>query len=157
MRLSMETVHLPDRLEAKLHHLFGRWRAALENEPAPHSMRMGELMDEPGLADARFSHDRDGLPMAFTGQRQHALQVLQLRLPPDESRQASGGRRLDTSPDRLSSEDLVDLHGLAQSLDGGAIVVLLAVKAAIDEVLDAPMKRLEEEHHHQRKGNGKER
>ena len=47
---------------------------ALENQPAVQAMRVSDLMDEPGLADPRLSHDRDDLAVTSARQLQRAPQ-----------------------------------------------------------------------------------
>src|SRR5262249_41962756 len=61
-------------------------RGRVQDEPALASMRLCDLPDEAGLADARLPDDRHDLAMTGRGPFQSAAKQLPLQIPTDERR-----------------------------------------------------------------------
>ena len=93
-------------------------RATLERQPAVSPMRMRHLPHEARLADSRFSHDRDHVPLPRSGSTERLVHRVQLALAPHELGQPPRGRRMQSRSTRTSADDLVHVDGSAESLDG---------------------------------------
>jgi len=73
--------------------------------------RMGELVEEAGLPDPRFSDDRHYLAVPGPGLFQGLVQGRELRLPPHEGGQPPRRKRLQARPGRASAHQFAYLHG----------------------------------------------
>ena len=93
-------------------------RVAFQQEPALSARRMGELVEEAGLAHPGFADDCHHLAVPGPGLFQGLVQGCQLRLPPHEGSQPPRCKRLQARAGRASAHQLTHLHGSGQSLDG---------------------------------------
>ena len=80
-------------------------------------MRVGELPEEAGLADAGLADDGHDLAVPGAGALQGLAELLQLRVAPDEAREAAGGGRLQPRAHGPGADDLEDLDRGVQALD----------------------------------------
>jgi hypothetical protein len=78
---------------------------------------MGELVEEPGLPDARLADDRDHLAVAVASELKGTPKLLQLGFPPNESGETTSGRYLESRPHRPRTYDLVHFDRFAQTLE----------------------------------------
>ena len=65
----------------------------MQDEPALAAMRLRDLPDEAGLADARLPDDGHDLAVTGGGPFQRAAEQLQLQTPPDERRHGTAWRQ----------------------------------------------------------------
>ena len=93
-------------------------RAAFQQEPALGARRMGELVEEAGLAHPGFPDDRHHLAVPRPGLLQGLVQGREFRLPPHEGRQPPRRKRLQARAGRAGAHQLAHLHGSGQPLDG---------------------------------------
>ena len=92
-------------------------RAAFEQEPAVGVMGADELVDQAGLAHPGLPDHRHDLAVAGAGMLQGLAQGLDLRLPPDETGEPTGGKRLQARPGGCGTDELEHLHRVRQPLD----------------------------------------
>ena len=92
-------------------------RGALEDQPSRQAVRLDELVDQPGLADAGLADDRHDLAVPLSTLGVRAAQLLQLRVAADEARQTAADGGLEPRPRRAEPRDLVDLDGVDHALD----------------------------------------
>src|SRR5439155_5841522 len=64
-----------------------RARDGLKYQPTLQAMRVGELVDQTRLAHACFADNRRHLPVTVAGELLRSVELLQLGVPADESRQ----------------------------------------------------------------------
>ena len=91
--------------------------AALDDQPALDAVRVGELPEEPRLADAGLADDGHDLAVPGAGPLQGLAELLQLRVAPDEAGEAPGGGRLQPRAHGPGADDLEDLERGVQPLD----------------------------------------
>ena len=78
---------------------------------------VGDLPDEPRLADARLADDRDHLAVARGRAPERLAELLQLGVAPDEAGQPARGRRVEPRARRPGAGQLVDLDRRLEPLD----------------------------------------
>src|SRR4029450_12499178 len=94
-----------------------RDRGAVEDEPALHPMRVGELVDESRLAHPRLADDRRYLAVTVARELLSVAKLLQLGVAADEARQPAPGAGLQAGPRRACPCHLVDLDSVGEPLD----------------------------------------
>ena len=80
-------------------------------------MRVGELPEEAGLADAGVADDGHDLAVPYAGPLQGLAELLQLRVAPDEAGEAPGGGRLQPRAHGAGADDLENLERSVQAFD----------------------------------------
>ena len=80
-------------------------------------MRVGELVDEPGLAHSGLAHDGHHLAAARAGLAEHPAQVLDLGIATHETREAAQGRSLQARVRTAGTSEFVHFHRLGHTLD----------------------------------------
>ena len=98
-------------------------RARLEHPPAgavraEHVVRMGELVEEPRLADPCLADHGDELAPPLPGLRGRVPDLVHLRVPANEAAEATGPCGLQARPDGAGARQLEHLHGRGEALDG---------------------------------------
>ena len=91
-------------------------RGRLQDEPAVHSVGMGELPEEARLAHARLPDYCNNLAVSEAGLVEGVTEQLELDGASDEAGEAANGCRLQPRAHGPDSNDLVDLHGVGESL-----------------------------------------
>src|SRR5262249_53703180 len=71
-----------------------------------------QLVEEPRFADAGLAHHRDGAALARDRLREPTLHGGELRLAPDEARQAAGGAALERGMQPADAEELEEADRL---------------------------------------------
>src|SRR4030095_16530986 len=92
-------------------------RVALEDSPAL-ELRLDELVHEARLAHARLADDRHDLAVAGPGQPSGALQLLQLHVATDETREAAPRCGLELRAGRPGPRQLVDVDRTGHPIHG---------------------------------------
>src|SRR5215468_2918184 len=95
-----------------------RDRGAFEDQPPRRVVRVDELVDQARLPHAGLPHQRHHLAMTGPSPLQGLLQCRQLVLPPYEAGEPPCCAGLQTPSDRTGPDQLKDLHGLCEPLDG---------------------------------------
>src|SRR5262245_24147239 len=81
-------------------------------------MRVGQLVKEAGLADAGLAHDGDDLAVAAPRLLQRRAELAHFDVAPDEAAQAPARGRLKPRPRLPGRDEVVDLNGSVEALDG---------------------------------------
>src|SRR5262249_47005092 len=93
-----------------------RDRSGFEHEPALQTMRVRQLIDQPGLADAGFPNDRSDLTAAARGELHGPMELLHLGIATDELRESTHGGGLKTVADGAGADGLEHIDGLDHTL-----------------------------------------
>ena len=93
-----------------------RDRAAREQEPAVGAVRVGELIEQAGLAHARLADDCHHLALPGPSPLPRLAELVQFGITPHEARQAPRRGGLQPRAHRSGTQELVDLNRLLQSL-----------------------------------------
>src|SRR5215471_12533220 len=67
---------------------------SLQHEPAMHAVGTGELVEQPRLPNACFSHHCGNLSVTISGPLEGLVELCELRITPDEPGEATSGSGL---------------------------------------------------------------
>src|SRR2546425_12546550 len=84
--------------------------AGLEGPAPGDAVGVGQLVEEAGLAHARFAHDGHALAVTVPRPFERCAELFHLSIAPDEAAQAPKGSGLKPCPCLASSDHFVDLY-----------------------------------------------